>query len=49
MKEIFHKIYWSQANLTGETAGETNKCFFREIKRLMLLERKKERKIICQN
>ena len=40
MKKIFHKIYWYQANLTGETAGETN-TIFREIK--------KQRKIICQN
>ena len=23
MKKLFHKIYWNQANLTGDAAGET--------------------------
>ena len=23
MKTLFHKIYWNQANLTGDAAGET--------------------------
>ena len=32
MKKIFYKIYWYQANLTGETAGETNKWFLGKLK-----------------
>ena len=32
MKKIFYKIYWYQANLTAETAGETNKWFLGKLK-----------------
>ena len=45
MNKIFHEIYWYQANLTGEAAGETSKWLLGKLKTdVKKNERKKERR-----